>query len=70
MPFLGCIHGEVRLVEGINSLEGRVEICRNDMWGTVCHSRWDSTDAATVCRQLGLSSIGTKVGMKLLMHSM
>ena len=54
----GCIEGEVRLAEGETMLEGRVEICRNDEWGTVCSNMWTSTDARVVCRQLGHSIAG------------
>ena len=54
----GCIEGEVRLVEGSIPLEGRVEICKNNMWGTVCHTGWASIDAKVVCRQLGFSIVG------------
>ena len=55
---LGCLEGEVRLVEGTTRLEGRVELCRNNAWGTVCHTSWDKPDARVVCRQLGLSVAG------------
>ena len=58
--FTGCIEGEVRLLEGSTPLEGRVHICKNNVWGTICHSHWTSIDARVVCRQLGYSVAGKK----------
>ena len=55
-----CTYGDVRLVNGTNSYEGRVEVCIGDQWGTVCDSQWDATDATTVCKQLGLSYTGSQ----------
>ena len=52
----------MQLVGGIDHTEGRVEICINDQWGTVCDQMWDLADAAVVCRQLGLNYTG-KFGM-------
>ena len=46
-------NGEVRL-DGHKSTEGRVEICYNGEWGTVCDNNWGPPDAKVVCRQLGL----------------
>ena len=48
----------MRLSGGHNYLEGRVEICMNNEWGTVCDHMWNDTNAIVVCRQLGLKSAG------------
>lgn len=53
-----CENEMVRLVGGANSRVGRVEICLNNTWGTVCDDNWDSSDAQVVCRQLNYSDAG------------
>jgi deleted-in-malignant-brain-tumors protein 1 len=53
-----CTQAAIRLQGGSTSTEGRVEICSNNMWGTVCGDLWDNTDARVACAQLGLPGSG------------
>ena len=48
-----CSSGDIRLTGGSNAYEGRVELCINGVWGSVCDSGWDDREAHAVCRQLG-----------------
>ena len=48
----------MRLVGGSVPSEGRVEVCKNNLWGTVTDDWWGYRDAIVVCRQLGYAGFG------------
>ena len=65
-----CADGDVRLVGGDTEYEGRVEVCINRAWGTICsrgyngwwwyhYYSWGSPDSNVVCRQLEHMELGT-----------
>lgn len=53
-----CSDGDLRIVGGYSRNEGRVEVCINKAWGTVCDHGWNSDDANVVCGQLGFLNNG------------
>jgi len=52
-----CAESNIRLMGGTNDHEGRVEVCHNNIWGTVCDDYWSRSDGIVTCRQLGLEYI-------------
>jgi deleted-in-malignant-brain-tumors protein 1 len=52
-----CSQGDIRL-RGGTATSGRLEICNNNVWGTVCDNSWSEIDAMVTCRQLGLPATG------------
>ena len=55
-----CTNGAIRL-RGGNATSGRVEICNNAVWGTVCDDLWGAQEAQVVCRELGYETTGLKL---------
>ncbi len=53
-----CREGAVQLVDGTRNTEGRVEVCVNETWSTICDNRWSVSDANVVCGQLGFLNRG------------
>ena len=55
---VSCVTGDIRLIGGSTGNEGRLEVCINEMWGTVCSQRWGASDTRVACKQLGHQELG------------
>ena len=53
-----CTNEAMRLVSGPSNREGRVEVCVDGRWGTVCGEGWGDTEAGLVCASLGFPREG------------
>ena len=56
--YSNCTDGQMRLVGGSSQFQGRVEVCVNNAWGTVCSRSWSNSDAKVVCKYIGALEIG------------
>ncbi|CAI7997790.1 Neurotrypsin, partial [Geodia barretti] len=54
---VACRYGDMRLADGGTEAEGRVELCIDNRWGTVCDNRWNENSTAVACKHLGFSEI-------------
>ena len=48
-----CTEGMVRLGGGNTPYEGRLEMCKDNIWSTVCDDYFGVNEATVVCQQLG-----------------
>ena len=51
---VACTDNAIRLSDGRTELEGRVEVCLDGVWGTVCNDPWSMENTAVVCSQLNI----------------
>ena len=63
-----CANGNVRLVNGSDNTQGKIEVCVDQMWTDVCDKNWSISDADVVCRQLGYSGNGENETWVLIEH--
>ncbi len=57
---IDCREGGLRMVDGSRYNEGRVEVCSNGRWGTVCGDGWTEREAALVCSRLGYPTLSKR----------
>ena len=58
-----CNNGDLRLTGGSSPNEGRLEVCLNGAWGSVCDSEnlFTMDEAVVACRQLDLLQVEGKL---------
>lgn len=55
-----CSDSAVRIAGGSDDFIGRVEVCVNGTWGTVCGDGWNNYSASVVCEQMEFSPQGSE----------
>ena len=53
--FSHLVPSYVRLTNGLNFNEGRVEVYHQGVWGPVCREGWSQSDSSVACRELGFN---------------
>ena len=55
VPHSDCTDYDVTLVGGETGNEGKILMCLNGVWGTLCDSSFSANDAGVVCSNAGYS---------------
>ena len=53
----------MRLADGVLEQEGRVEVCVNRVWGSICRTGWDKTDGYVLCKEAGFDDAGMSLAV-------
>ena len=61
VEFANCTEDEARLVNGPSLYKGRLEVCINQAWMTVCSQGFGFEESRTACDQLGYPRYGTNI---------
>ena len=58
VKIVNCTEGDVRLVDGPSANKGRLEVCIDQNWATVCNSGFGTEEGRAACAQLGYQRYG------------
>ena len=56
--YYNCSDGQLRLAGKVTATSGRLEVCYNRAWGTVCNYAWGTTETQLACQLLGFQAYG------------
>ena len=51
------------MADGPDERQGRIEVCNNNAWGTVCDDLFGTTDATVACIQAGFNGVGESLAL-------
>ena len=57
---IDCTDGSIKLIpyDSYSETVGRVEVCVDGTWGSICSRFFTNSDAQVVCKQLGHTALG------------